>query len=88
MSLTYKIASETVRLLGIKKIFKKPKKEILEYAEKHNAKSDFDIDKAMKRAGRKKYFLFDRKAMGYRVLIYQKNENPEKGAVLYLLAEE
>ena len=84
MSLTYKIASETVRLLGIKKIFKKPKKEILEYADKHNAKSNFDIDKAMKRADRKKYFLFDRKVMGFRVLIYQKNENPEKGAVLYL----
>ena len=50
MTLTYKIAASIVRLLGIKKIFKKPKKEILEYAEKHNAKSAFDIDKAMKRA--------------------------------------
>ena len=84
MSLTYKIAASIVRLLGIKKTFKKPKKEILEYAEKQNAKSAFDIDKAMKRAGRKKYFLFDRKAMGHRILIYQKNENPGKGAVLYL----
>ena len=84
MSLTYKIAASIVRLLDIKKIFKKPKKEILEYAEKQNAKSPFDIDKAMKRASRKKYFLFDRKAMGHRVLTYQKNENPGKGAVLYL----
>lgn len=84
MTLSYKIAAGIVRLLGIKKIFKKSKEDILEYAKKQNAKSAFDIDKAMKRAGRKKYFLFDRKAMGHRVLIYQKNENPANGAVLYL----
>ena len=56
----------------------------MEYAKKQNARSPFDIDKAMKRARRKKYFLFDRKAMEHRVLTYQKNENPAKGAVLYL----
>ena len=84
MTLSYKIAAGIVRLLGIKKIFKKSKEDILEYAKKQNAKSAFDIDKAMKRADRKKYFLFDRKAMGHRVLIYQKNENPANGAVLYL----
>lgn len=84
MTLTYKIAAGIVKLLGIKKIFKKSKEDILEYAKKKNARSPFDIDKAKKRASKKKYFLFDRKVMGHRVLIYQKNENPTKGAVLYL----
>nr|WP_072514635.1 alpha/beta hydrolase [Ndongobacter massiliensis] len=84
MTLTYKIAAGIVRLLGVKKIFKKSKEDILEYAKKQNAKSAFDLEKAMKRARRKKYFLFDRKTMGHRVLAYQKNENPAKGAVLYL----
>ena len=50
MTLSYKIAEGIVRLLGIKKIFKKSKEDILEYAKKQNAKSAFDIDKAMKRA--------------------------------------
>ena len=84
MTLTYKIAAGIVRLLGIKKIFQKSKEDILEYAKKQNAKSAFDLDKAMKRANRKKYFLLDRKAMGYRVLTYQKNAKPAKWAVLYL----
>ena len=84
MSLTYKIAANTVKLIGIKKIFKKSKEDILEFAKKQNAKSAFDIEKALKRAGRKKYFLFDKKAMGHRVLTYQKNKKPAKGAVLYL----
>ena len=84
MSLTYKIAAGIVRLLGVKKIFRKSKKDILEYAKKQNAKSAFDMDKAMERARRKKYFLFDRNVMGHRVLTYQKNETPAKGAVLYL----
>ena len=84
MSLTYKIAAGIVRLLGVKKIFRKSKKDILEYAKKQNAKSAFDMDKAMERARRKKYLLFDRKVMGHRVLTYQKNETPAKGAVLYL----
>ena len=84
MTLRYKIAAGIVRLLGIKKIFTKSKEEILEYAEKQNAKSTFDMDKAMKRAGRKNYFLFDRKVMGERVLVYQQHEMPAKGAVLYL----
>lgn len=56
MSLTYKIAAGIVRLLGVKKIFRKSKKDILEYAKKQNAKSAFDMDKAMKRALRKKVF--------------------------------
>ncbi len=84
MTLTYKIAAGIVKLLGVKKIFKRPKEDILEYAKKQNEKSLFDIDKAIKRASRKKYFLFDRKVMGHRVLTYQKNENPATGAVLYL----
>lgn len=68
MSLTYKIAACIVRLLGVKKIFRKSKKDILEYAKKQNEKPAFDRDKAMKRDRRKKYFFFDRKVMGHRVL--------------------
>ncbi|WP_210388955.1 alpha/beta hydrolase [Olsenella sp. HMSC062G07] len=73
-----------VRLLGVKNIFKKSKEDILEFAKKQNARSTFDIGKALKRARRKNYFLFDRNVMGHRILTYQKNENPAKGAVLYL----
>lgn len=84
MSLTYKIASGIVRLLGFKKIFLKNKEEMLEYAKGENAKVVFDLDKAMRRAKRRKYHLFDRDVMGYRLLSYQNNLTPAKGAVLYL----
>ena len=84
MSLIYKISKVIVRLLGVKKIFKKSKNDILEYAKKQNEKSAFNIDKARNRADNKNYFLFDRKIMGHRFLSYQKNEKPSEGAVLYL----
>ncbi len=84
MTLTYKIATGIVSLLGVKKIFRRSKEDILNYAKKQNAKSTFDINKAMKRASRKKYFLFDRKVQGYRLLTYQKSEEPAEGAVFYL----
>lgn len=84
MSLTYKMAAAIVRLLGVKKIFLKNKEDILAYARKENAKTVFDFEKAMKRARRKNYYLFDREVMGYRLLSYQKNEMPADGAVLYL----
>lgn len=38
MSLTYKIASGIVRLLGVKKMFLKSKEDMLEYAKGENAK--------------------------------------------------
>ena len=84
MSLTYKIASTIVRLLGVKKMFLKNKEEMLAYARKENAKVVFDLEKAKKRAERKNYFLFEREVMGYRLLSYQKNQMPADGAVLYL----
>ena len=84
MSLTYKIASGTVRLLGVKKMFLKNKDELLEYAKRENAKAVFDLDKAMKRAKRKNYYLFVRDVMGYRLLSYQKNQKPAEGVVFYL----
>ena len=84
MSLTYKIASTIVRLLGVKKMFLKNKEDMLAYARKENAKKVFDLDKAMKRAERRNYFLFDREVMGYRLLSYQKNQMPAGGVVLYL----
>lgn len=84
MSLTYKMAAAIVRFLGVKKIFLKNKKDILAYARKENAKTVFDLDKAVKRARRKNYYLFDREVMGYRLLSYQKNQSPADGAVLYL----
>ncbi len=84
MSLNYKIASMIVRLLGVKKMFLKNKKEMLEYAKKENSKEVFNLDKATKRAKRKKYYLFDRDVMGYRVISYQKSKKPSKCAVLYL----
>ena len=84
MSLSYKTAAEIVRLLGVKKMFTKPKEEMLAYAEKQNAKSAFDLDKAMKRARQKHYFIFDKQVMGQRLLTYQKSEKPAKGAILYL----
>ena len=84
MSLTYKIASTIVRLLGVKKMFLKNKEDMLAYARKENAKTVFDFEKAMKRARRKNYYLFDREVMGYRLLSYQKNQSPAGGAVLYL----
>lgn len=84
MSLTYKMAATIVRLLGVKKIFLKNKEDILAYARKENAKTVFDFEKALKRARRKNYYLFDREVMGYRLLSYQKNEMPADGAVLYL----
>lgn len=84
MSLTYKIASTIVRLLGVKKMFLKNKEDMLAYARKENAKVVFDLKKAIKRAQRKNYFLFHREVMGYRLLSYQKDQRPADGAVLYL----
>lgn len=84
MSLTYKIASEIVRLLGIKKMFLKNKEEMLEYAKSENAKLVFDLEKAKERATRKNYYLFDRDVMGHRLISYQKNQSHSDGAVLYL----
>ena len=84
MSVTYKIASTIVRLVGVKKMFLKNKKEILEYAKKENAKAVFDLDKAKKKAERNNYFLFDKDVMGYRLLSYQKNKKPAEGVVFYL----
>ena len=84
MSLTYKIAAGIVRLLGVKKMFLKSKEEMLEYARGENAKVVFDLDKALNRASRKNYYLFDRDVMGYKLLSYQKNQTPANGAVLYL----
>ena len=83
MSLTYKIASSIVRLLGVKKMFLKDKDEMLEYARGENAKKVFDLKKARKRAEKKGYYLFDRDAMGYRLVSYQKNQSHASGAVLY-----
>ena len=48
MSLTYKIASTIVRLIGVKKMFLKNKEEMLEYAKGENAKIVFDLEKAKK----------------------------------------
>ena len=84
MSLIYKISAEIVRLIGVKKIFLMNKDEILEYARGENAKVVFDFDKAVKRAKRKNYYIFDRDVMGYRIISYQKNEKPSNGAILYL----
>ena len=83
MSITYKIASEIVRLLGVKKMFLKNKEEMLEYAKGENAKAVFDLDKAKKRAERKNYYLIDRDVMGYRLISYQKNKSPAEGVVLH-----
>ena len=72
MSLNYKIASGIVRLLNVKKMFLKNKDEMLEYAKGENAKEVFDLDKAMKRAKRKNYYLYARDVMGYSLISYQK----------------
>lgn len=45
MSLTYKIASTIVRLIGVKKMFLKNKEEMLEYAKGENAKVVFDLER-------------------------------------------
>ena len=84
MSLTYKIASTIVRLVGVKKMFLKNKEEMLEYAKKENAKAVFDLNKAKNIAERKNYYLYDRDVMGYRLISYQKNQIHADGAVLYL----
>ena len=84
MSLTYKSASGIVRLLNVKKMFLKNKEDMLEYAKGENAKVVFDLDKAMKRAKRRNYYLYDRDVMGYRLLSYQKNQSSADGAVFYL----
>ena len=84
MTLIYKLAAGIVKVSGVKKIFKKSKKDILEYAKKQNAKHIFDISRAKKRADRKKYLIFDREVMGHRILTYQKNESYSQGAILYL----
>ena len=65
-------------------MFLKNKEEMLEYARRENAKVVFDLDKAMNRASRKNYYLFDRDVMGYKLLSYQKNQTPANGAVMYL----
>ena len=83
MSLTYKIASTIVRLIGVKKMFLKNKEEMLEYAKGENAKIVFDLEKAKARATRKNYYLYDRDVMGYRLISYQKNQIPSEGAVLH-----
>ena len=79
MSLTYKIASTIVRLIGVKKMFLKNKEEMLEYAKGENAKIVFDLEKAKARATRKNYYLYDRDVMGYRLISYQKNQTPADG---------
>ena len=84
MSATYKIASTIVRLVGVKKMFLKNKEEMLEYAKGEIAKAVFDLDKAMKRAERKNYYLIDRDVKGYRLISYQKDKSPAEEAVLYL----
>lgn len=84
MSITYKIASEIVRLLGVKKMFLKNKDQMLEYAKRENAKAVFDLAKAKKRAERKNYYLINRDLMACRLLSYQKNKSPAEGAVIYL----
>lgn len=84
MSITYKITSNIIKILNVKKMFLKNKEEMLEYAKGENAKEVFDLYKAMKRAKRKNYYLFDRDIMGYRLISYQKNQDFAKGAVLYL----
>ena len=84
MSLNYKIASGIVRLLNVKKMFLKNKDEMLEYAKGENAKEVFDLDKAMKRAKRKNYYLYARDVTGYSLISYQKNKSLSHGAVLYL----
>ena len=84
MSITYKITSNIIKFLNVKKMFLKNKEEMLEYAKGENAKVVFDLDKAMKRAKRKNYYLHDRDVMGYRVISYQENQYFAKGAVLYL----
>lgn len=84
MSLTYNIASTIVKMIGVKKMFLKNKEEMLEYAKGENAKIVFDLEKAKARATRKKYYLFDRDVMGYRLISYQKNQTPADSAVLYL----
>lgn len=78
MSLIYKISAGIVRLLGVKK-FLMNKDEILEYARGENAKLVFDFDKAMKRAKRKNYYIFDRDVMGYRIISYQKMKTIQWG---------
>lgn len=83
MSLTYKIAAGIVKLLGVKKVFQKSKGEMLKYARNQNAKQQFNLQKAKKRARRKKYFIYSRKVQGHRLLTYQKNESPADGAVIY-----
>lgn len=84
MSLTYKLAACLVRMFGIKKMFLKSKEEMLEYARGENAKVVFDLAKAIKRAKRRNYYLIDKDVMGYRLISYQKNENPTADAVFYL----
>ena len=84
MSITYKITSNIIKFLNVKKMFLKNKEEMLEYAKGENAKVVFELDKARKRAARKKYYLFDRDVMGYRLISYQENQDFAKGAVLYL----
>ena len=83
MSITYKITSNIIKFLNVKKMFLKNKEEMLEYAKGENAKVVFELDKARKRAARKKYYLFDRDVMGYRLISYQENQDFAKGAVLY-----
>ena len=84
MSITYKLAAYLVRMLGVKKMFLKSKEQMLEYARGENAKEVFVLDKALKRAHRKNYHLIEKEVMGYRLIAYQKNENPTAGAVFYL----
>lgn len=88
MSLTYKIASTIVRLIGVKKMFLKNKEEMLEYAKGENAKIIFDLEKAKARATRKNYYLFDRDVMGYRLISYQKIKRPPTVQFFIYLAEE
>lgn len=84
MSATYKIAEKLVKFLDIKKMFRKSKEEILEYARKENSKHIFDFEKAEKRAKKKGYYLKEGKIQGYKFLIYKKELKDSDGAVLYL----
>lgn len=88
MSITYKLAAYLVRMLGVKKMFLKNKEQMLEYARGENSKEVFVLDKALKRAHRKNYHLIEKEVMSYRLISYQKNENPTAGAVFYLFGGE
>lgn len=80
MSLAYLLASNIVKLIGVKKIFAKDKDTILKYAKKQNQKNTCNLEKIKKKAKNSYCELIE--VSGYPCIIFKKNHSFSDVAIL------